>query len=145
MVLSCQKAPCSLRYLSYLFKIIFMIDHASVNVSNYEKSKVFYSAALAPLGYTLVMDVPEHKAAGFGRNGKPDFWISEKSATTGVHVAILAETRDMIVKFHAAALSAGGTDNGAPGVRPMYHPDYYGAFIFDFDGNNIEVVKHQAE
>lgn len=122
-----------------------MIDHTSLNVSNYEKSKEFYSKALAPLNYSLLMDIPEMQAAGFGANGKPDLWISQKEHRGTVHVAVTAEKRSLVDAFYKAALEAGGKDNGAPGLRSEYHANYYGAFVYDFDGNNIEVVCHKPE
>jgi catechol 2,3-dioxygenase-like lactoylglutathione lyase family enzyme len=122
-----------------------MIDHASICVSNYQTAKEFYSKALSPLGYSVSMDVPEIKAAGFGVNGKPDFWISEKETIGTVHVALGVESRSVVDGFYEAALKAGGKDNGAPGLRTHYHPHYYGAFVYDADGNNIEVVCHKPE
>ncbi len=126
-----------------------MIDHASVNVRDYETSKAFYARALAPIGYTLVLEVPAAinpagiPAAGFGENGKPDFWISlGDPGHPGTHVAFQVASRAIVDAFHAAALAAGGTDNGAPGLRPIYHPNYYGAFVRDPDGHNIEAVCH---
>ena len=127
-----------------------MIDHVGLSVSKYETSKAFFLTALAPLGYGLVMEVtPEEyhtRAAGLGKNGKPDVWISEEGKTTPhVHLAIVAETRAEVDAFYKAALEAGGKDNGAPGLRPDYHPNYYGAFVFDPDGHNIEAVCHKPE
>jgi catechol 2,3-dioxygenase-like lactoylglutathione lyase family enzyme len=122
-----------------------VIDHVGVNVSDYERSRDFYEKALAPLGYSLLME-PTPGRCGFGREGKPDFWISgEREPTTeNVHVALAAPDRATVDAFHAAGLAAGGTDNGEPGLRD-YHPTYYGAFLRDPDGNNIEVVCHTAE
>ena len=129
-----------------------MIDHVGFPVSDYARSKRFYEQALAPLGYTLIMEVgAEHTssgtpAAGFGVNQKPDFWIGGEGALSGVlHVAIVAKDRAAVDAFHRAALEAGGTDNGAPGLRPVYHPSYYGAFVLDPDGHNIEAVCHAPE
>ena len=124
-----------------------MIDHIGFPVSDYARSKAFYERALAPLGYSLIMEVRQTKdgaaAAGFGINGKPDFWIGgEGKLNKPVHVAILAEDRDTVDAFHRAALAAGGKDNGAPGLRPHYHPHYYGAFVLDPDGHNVEAVCH---
>jgi catechol 2,3-dioxygenase-like lactoylglutathione lyase family enzyme len=123
-----------------------MIDHVGVNVSDYERSRDFYEKALAPLGYALLME-PRPGIGGFGREGKPDLWISsEREPTTeNVHVALAAADRATVDAFHAAALEAGGTDNGEPGVREIYHPTYYGAYVFDPDGNNVEVVCHKPE
>ncbi len=126
-----------------------MIDHVGFPISDYEKSKTFYTKALAPLGYTLIMEVPGDingsgfPAAGFGANGKPDFWIGgEGGLEKPLHVAILAKNRAAVDAFYRAALAAGGKDNGAPGLRPHYHKDYYGAFVLDLDGHNIEAVCH---
>jgi catechol 2,3-dioxygenase-like lactoylglutathione lyase family enzyme len=127
-----------------------MIDHIGFPISDYERAKAFYAAALAPLGYTLVMEVDDavnpsgHPAAGFGANGKPDFWIGgEGGIDKPLHVAIAAENRAAVDAFHRAALEAGGRDNGRPGLRPHYHADYYGAFVLDPDGHNIEAVCHR--
>jgi catechol 2,3-dioxygenase-like lactoylglutathione lyase family enzyme len=136
-----------------------MIDHVGFSVSDYARAKAFYEKALAPLGYALVMEVgppqSEQPAAGFGSGGKPDFWIGSdgnplptlprKRGRVGrglVHIAILAKDRQTVDAFHRAALAAGGKDNGAPGVRPHYHANYYGAFVLDPDGHNIEAVCH---
>lgn len=126
-----------------------MIDHVGFAVSDYAKSKRFYEQALAPLGYTLIMEVgAEHTeskapAAGFGANGKPDFWIGgEGGLKHPLHVAIVAKDRATVDAFYRAALAAGAKDNGAPGQRPQYHPNYYGAFVLDLDGHNIEAVCH---
>lgn len=123
-----------------------MLDHVGINVSDYERSRDFYQEALTPLGYSLLME-PTEGHCGFGREGKPDFWISgvRDPATENVHVALGAPDRATVDAFHAAALAAGGTDNGEPGVREHYHPTYYGAFVRDPDGNNIEVVCHKPE
>src|SRR5258707_15461388 len=125
-----------------------MIDHVGFPVSDYAHSKSFYEKALAPLGYTLVMEVqqPENDspAAGFGADGKPDFWIGgEGGLGRALHIAIATEDRAAVDAFHRAALAAGGRDNGAPGVRAHYHPNYYGAFVLDPDGHNIEAVCHK--
>ena len=118
-----------------------MIDHAGVNVRDAGKSKAFYRAALAPLGYTLIMEGKEY--AGFGVPSKPDFWIGEgKPNVPPIHVAFRAETRAQVDAFHKAAIAAGGRDNGGPGLRPHYHANYYGAFVLDPDGHNIEAVCH---
>jgi catechol 2,3-dioxygenase-like lactoylglutathione lyase family enzyme len=126
-----------------------MIDHIGIRVSNLQKSKAFYIAAFAPINYQLLMEFPAAvtgtvDVAGFGEAPKPDFWISEIPETISpVHVAFTVSSRDKVDAFYKAALAAGGRDNGAPGVRPHYHPDYYGAFILDPDGHNIEAVCHQ--
>jgi catechol 2,3-dioxygenase-like lactoylglutathione lyase family enzyme len=119
-----------------------MLDHLGFTVSDYERSKAFYAQALAPLGISLLME-PVGQAAGFGKDGKPFFWIETRGeAVTGVHVAFATDDRATVDAFHAAALEAGGTDNGAPGVREIYHPNYYGAYVLDPDGNNVEAVCH---
>jgi catechol 2,3-dioxygenase-like lactoylglutathione lyase family enzyme len=124
-----------------------MIDHIGFPVSDYERAKAFYGVALAPLDYVLVLEVRQSDndapAAGFGANGKPDFWIGgEGGLDKPLHVAILAKNRAAVDAFYRAAITAGGRDNGAPGIRAHYHPDYYGAFVLDPDGHNIEAVCH---
>lgn len=127
-----------------------MIDHVGLTVSNIEKSKEFYKLALAPLGFQLLAEVPASITggkdfAGFGEPPKPEFWISGGTPNDPpIHVAIQANSRAQVDSFYKAALSAGGRDNGAPGIRAHYHPNYYGAFVFDYDGHNIEVVCHLA-
>jgi len=118
-----------------------MLDHIGVAVANYEQSKRFYQAALAPLGYALVMEFGGD-AAGLGVGGRPDFWISQGASGAPAHIAFTARDRATVDAFHKAALAAGGRDNGGPGVRAQYHPTYYGAFVLDLDGNNIEAVCH---
>jgi catechol 2,3-dioxygenase-like lactoylglutathione lyase family enzyme len=125
-----------------------MIDHIGFPVSDYERSKAFYTKALAPLGYTLVMEVrqTEHDspAAGFGANEKPDLWIGgEGGLNRAMHVAIAVNDRAAVDAFYHAALAAGGKSNGAPGLRPHYHPNYYAAFVLDPDGHNVEAVCHK--
>jgi len=125
-----------------------MIDHTGVIVSDFSTSKDFYRAALAPLGYTLLMEVSAAQtghgdAAGFGVAPKPDFWIGNGTPNQPpVHVAFRAADRARVDAFHRAAIAAGGRDNGAPGLRPHYHSNYYGAFVLDPDGHNIEAVCH---
>ena len=121
-----------------------MLDHVGLNVSDYERSRDFYAQALAPLGYELLME-PVPAVGGFGspQDQKPFFWISTReTANQRVHVAFGVDSRELVDAFHDAALAAGGTDNGEPGPREIYHPNYYGAFIHDPDGNNIEAVCH---
>jgi catechol 2,3-dioxygenase-like lactoylglutathione lyase family enzyme len=129
-----------------------VIDHVGYAVSDYARALEFYTRALAPLGYVLIMEVPGDTnpsgfpAAGFGIGGKPDLWIGgEGKLEKPLHVAIVAKDRAAVDAFHRAALAAGGRDNGAPGLRPQYHPDYYAAFVLDPDGHNIEAVCHAAE
>ncbi len=120
-----------------------MIDHISLKVKDFGKSRSFYESALKPLGYRVAMQFGE--AAGFGAPDQPDFWIGAGSGAAPIHVAFVATNRKGVDAFHKAALAAGGKDNGAPGLRPQYHPHYYGAFVFDPDGNNIEAVCHTPE
>jgi len=125
-----------------------MIDHMGLTVSDPTRSRHFYDKALAPIGYEVLMEVPkdftEGRAVfGYGVDPKPDFWVSEGVPNQPrLHVAFRAERRNQVDEFYKAALAAGGKDNGAPGLRPHYHPDYYGAFVLDPDGHNIEVVCH---
>ena len=133
-----------------------MIDHIGFSVSDVSKSKAFYRAALAPLGYELLMELTAEQTggfegAGFGQPPKPDFWIGagatgsqveKPEGEEGAHVAFRAASRAQVDAFYAAAIAAGGRDHGAPGLRPHYHPNYYGAFVLDPDGNNIEAVCH---
>lgn len=127
-----------------------MIDHLGIAVSDYPASKAFYDAAMAPLGASLLYEVPPQftggaKVVGYGRD-RPVFWLHEGAEPgPGRHVAFTARSRAEVDAFHAAALTAGGKDNGAPGLRPHYHADYYGAFVLDPDGNNIEAVCHAPE
>jgi catechol 2,3-dioxygenase-like lactoylglutathione lyase family enzyme len=118
-----------------------MLDHIGLIVSDYSASKRFFEAALAPLDYEIIMEFGG-STGGLGAGGNPDFWISQGDAGTPTHVAFASPDRATVDAFHAAALVAGGRDNGAPGLRPQYHPNYYGAFIYDPDGNNIEAVCH---
>src|SRR5579871_309556 len=130
-----------------------VLDHIGINVSDYEKSKTFYEKALAPLGIKAVMEWG--KACGFGRDGKPDFWIGQGQtsfqkpeqlqAITPVHVSFRAKSRAEVDAFHAAAMAAGGRDHGKPGPRTEYHPRYYGAFVLDPDGHNVEAVIHDHQ
>jgi len=119
-----------------------MIDHIGIQVRDLAKSIAFYEQALAPLGYVLIMKL-EGQFAGFGAGGKPDFWIGVGAPADRIHVGFRAKGRADVRAFYAAAMAAGGTDNGPPGVREMYHPDYYGAFVRDPDGYNIEAVCHE--
>jgi catechol 2,3-dioxygenase-like lactoylglutathione lyase family enzyme len=118
-----------------------MIDHTGIMVTDLKRSIDFYTRALAPLGYTLAMTFEQH--AGFGA-GKPDFWLDgRKGPSDKVHIAFRARGRAEVRAFYEAALAAGATDNGPPGVRETYHPNYYGAFVRDPDGHNIEAVCHE--
>jgi len=131
-----------------------MIDHLSFYATNYPSSKRFYDSALAPLGYQTVMEMvatwdkefPTRRMCAFGPPKKPIFWLMEvKQPASPRHVAFAAMDRSAVDAFHKAGLSAGGTDNGSPGPRPIYHPGYYGAFVVDPDGNNVEAVCHRPE
>jgi catechol 2,3-dioxygenase-like lactoylglutathione lyase family enzyme len=119
-----------------------MLDHVGVPVSDFERSKRYYAQALSPLGYELIME-PSASAAGFGKLGKPDFWIAQGEIGRALHIAFAAEDRATVDAFYEAAIAAGGRDNGGPGLRPHYHASYYGAFVLDPDGNNIEAVCHK--
>jgi catechol 2,3-dioxygenase-like lactoylglutathione lyase family enzyme len=123
-----------------------VFDHVSLNVSDYEVSKRFYEQTLAPLGYSVQLEFAEWKMAGFGAEGvASDFWIGEREPRAiGTHVAFQAPDLATVDAFHAAGLAAGGTDNGSPGIREVYHPTYYAAYVLDPDGNNVEAVCHDA-
>jgi catechol 2,3-dioxygenase-like lactoylglutathione lyase family enzyme len=125
-----------------------MLDHIGFIVSDLEAAKTFYAAALAPLGYEVVMDF-EHdgkRHVGLGAGGKPDFWLQQGQTTMPhLHISFRADTRAKVDTFYKAALAAGGRDNGGPGLRPHYHAHYYGAFVIDGDGHNIEAVCHSPE
>jgi catechol 2,3-dioxygenase-like lactoylglutathione lyase family enzyme len=124
-----------------------MIDHTGVVVSDFARAKAFYASALAPIGYQLLWEVPAQfaprGAAGFGVPPKPDFWIAGGTPNVpAIHIAFRADSRALVDAFYKAAIAAGGRDNGAPGARPHYHANYYGAFVLDLDGHNIEAVCH---
>ncbi len=126
------------------------LDHIGISVSDYARAKAFYLKALEPLGIALIMEFGA--SAGFGRGGKPELWIygqpasyqsaEQLRAITPVHVCVKAHNRLEVEAFHRAALAAGGRDFGAPGLRPHYHPGYFGAFVLDHDGHNLEAVFH---
>lgn len=125
-----------------------MIDHTGYNVSDPAKSRAFYEAALAPLGYAVLMEIPvEHTGGrvvlGLGVPPKPDFWLAQGTVNEPrLHIAFRAASKAEVDAFYAAAIAAGGKDNGPPGPRPHYHPNYYGAFVLDPDGHNVEAVFH---
>src|ERR671913_1418655 len=130
---------------------MLMLDHVGIAVADAERSRRFYEQALAPLGITLIMSVtPEQTesggtAHGFGSDGKPYFWVGDNERVgEGTHVAFEVETRAKVDAFHAAALTAGGRDNGAPGPRPDYGPDYYAAFAVDPDAYRLEAYCGRA-
>lgn len=126
-----------------------MLDHVGVAISDFARSRAFYKAALAPLGIDLIVEFTAAETgagaqAGFGTPGKLFFWIGDGKTPPGaVHIAFSAAGRPTVDAFHAAAMAVGARDNGAPGLRPHYHADYYGAFVLDPDGNNIEAVCHK--
>jgi catechol 2,3-dioxygenase-like lactoylglutathione lyase family enzyme len=132
------------------YRFMSILDHVGINVSDYARSKAFYERALAPLGISIAMEYGQ--GGGFGRDGKPALWISKGpsafqkpehlSTITPIHVAFVARSRAEVDAFYREALAAGGRDNGAPGVRADYHPNYYGAFVLDPDGHNVEAVIH---
>ena len=138
--------PCSLALDGRLVsgETPAMIDHVIIGVKDVDSATKFYTAALAPLGYTLGFE--GEWGAGFkNAQGSPDFWIRPEEAVTPVHVALQADNRDLVGAFFAAAIAAGGKDNGAPGLRPHYHETYFAAFVLDADGHNIEAVCHKPE
>jgi catechol 2,3-dioxygenase-like lactoylglutathione lyase family enzyme len=136
-----------------------MLDHVSLRVSDQERSKQFYAAALAPLGYDLAME--NTSGAGFRKTSIPEFWVKQGQVASvsegldpahmvgcggaGIHVAFASDDRRGVEEFHRAALAAGGRDNGPPALRPEYHPNYFGAFVLDPDGYNVEAVCHRGE
>ncbi len=128
-----------------------MIDHIGFSVSDFDRAKEFYVRALAPLGFSVVMEVTKEQngyfdSAGFGSGGKPDLWISANGGLNKpVHIALAAKDRATVDAFYAAAIAAGGQDNGPPGIRAHYHPNYYAAFVRDPDGHNIEAVCQTPE
>lgn len=129
-----------------------MIDHIGLSVADYEKSKAFYDAVMPTIGASCIVALTAadtggtYEGAGYGVGGKPSFWIGTGGRTRGsLHIAFVAESRAAVDAFHAAAIAAGATCNGPPGIRAHYHPNYYGAFAFDLDGNNIEAVCHRPE
>lgn len=128
-----------------------MFDHIGFSTADLPRLRAFYEKALAPLGIgvrmevTLEMTGSDDASVGFGRE-RPQFWLSTGAAhQPGIHIAFAADSRAMVDAFYAAAIAAGGRGNGPPGLRPQYHPDYYGAFVLDPDGHNIEAVTHKPE
>jgi catechol 2,3-dioxygenase-like lactoylglutathione lyase family enzyme len=124
-----------------------MLDHIGITASDFDRSKAFYDAALGPLGVRVVMSVSAEQTGGSPYVGygstRPVFWMGAMGPPSGpIHIAFTAQTRDQVKAFHDAAMAAGGRDNGGPGLRPHYHPDYFGAFVLDPDGNNVEAVCH---
>jgi catechol 2,3-dioxygenase-like lactoylglutathione lyase family enzyme len=121
-----------------------IIDHIGLVVGDYEQSKQFFSRALAPLGIRLVMEIAGN--AGFGKADKAEFWFAaDGEIQRPMHIAFIADNRDQVRAFYAAAMAAGGKDNGPPGIREIYHPEYFGAFVIGPDGHNVEAVCHKAE
>ena len=122
-----------------------VLDHVALNVTDFERSRPFYLQALAPLGIGIVMEFPDAKALGLGEGDMPYLWICERGVpSTSTHVALTAPDVETVDAFYEAAIAAGGVDNGLPGPRPAYHEGYYGAFVLDPDGNNVEAVCHRA-
>ncbi len=122
-----------------------MFDHVGLNVRDYHASRAFYEQALVPLGWKVRNEWPEHGVVGFAHESGATFWLHRREPYgTGTHVAFPCDDRATVDAFHAAGLAAGGEDNGPPGLR-WYHENYYGAFVLDPDGNNIEAVCHRAE
>jgi catechol 2,3-dioxygenase-like lactoylglutathione lyase family enzyme len=118
-----------------------ILDHIGITVRDFARSKEFYTLALAPLGIVPLMEHGQ-EWIGFGRGQKPEFWFGVGEPTSPIHVAFAAKSRDDVDAFYEAAIAAGGVDNGPPGVREIYHPRYYGGFVLDLDGHNIEAVHH---
>ena len=131
------------------------LDHLGISVTDFAAALAFYEKALAPLGIKVAMKVGKeqtgghYEGAGFGKGEKPDFWIGagggKKAAGNSVHVSFAADNRAAVDAFYKAAMEAGGKDNGPPGIRAHYHPNYYGAFVFDLDGHNVEACVHKPE
>lgn len=117
-----------------------MIDHLNLHVRDLARSVRFYAEALAPLGVVTVHE--DATTAGFGPPNAPQLWLAPATAVQPIHLAFTARSREEVRRFHAAALAAGARDNGGPGLRPHYHPHYYGAFVLDPDGHNVEAVCH---
>lgn len=128
-----------------------VLDHISLSVGDMARARAFYEKALAPIGFTVLMEFPASMTgtvdvAGLGVEGKPYFWLSASGRQTpATHIAFGVETRAEVDAFYEASITAGGTDNGAPGIREIYHPTYYGAFVRDPEGHNIEAVCHAPE
>lgn len=129
-----------------------MLDHMGISVSDYPKSKAFYDAVMPAIGGSCIMALTAaetggtYEGAGYGVDGKPSFWIGTGGPLQGrLHVAFAAPSRTAVDVFYKAAMAAGATDNGPPGIRAHYHPNYYGAFVLDPDGHNIEAVCHLPE
>ena len=129
-----------------------MLDHIGITVADFAASRAFYERALSPLGYRTVMEVtPEMTGSaarylGMGQDAKPSFWIGADNSNPvthgGLHLAMTAASRKAVDAFYEAAIAAGARDNGAPGIRAHYHPNYYGAFVIDPNGHNLEAVCH---
>jgi catechol 2,3-dioxygenase-like lactoylglutathione lyase family enzyme len=128
-----------------------MIDHIGIGAKDFSASRQFYDATLAILGITPIVEVTpdqtgSYHGVGYGRDGKPFFWLGNGGPRgAGMHVAFTAASRSQVDLFYETALRCGGKDNGIPGLRPYYHPNYYGAFIYDPDGINVEAVCHSSE
>ena len=118
----------------------YVIDHVSFAVGDLARAKTFYVAALEPLGFGVAMEFPV--AVGLGLPDRPQLWLQQGTPAGPIHIALHARDEASVQAFHAAALAAGGSDNGGPGLRPQYHPTYYAAYVKDLDGNNLEAVFH---
>ena len=123
----------------------YALDHVGLAVGEIGRSRRFYAEALRPLGLGIVLEFGDPPVLGIGLPAMPQFWLHQGPPSAPVHIAFHAVDRPAVDAFHAAALAAGGRDNGAPGLRPHYHPSYYGAFVLDPDGNNVEAVCHTPE
>jgi catechol 2,3-dioxygenase-like lactoylglutathione lyase family enzyme len=138
-------------WLQRIWRQKIMMDHIGVNVMDFARSKAFYEKALAPLSIALLKEISAAQSganahAGFGSDGKPFFWIGTGIRASGpLHIAFVTPRRSDVEAFHRAAMAAGGTDNGSPGPRPQYHANYFGAFVLDPDGNNVEAVCHNPQ
>jgi catechol 2,3-dioxygenase-like lactoylglutathione lyase family enzyme len=121
-----------------------MIDHLTLKVRDLQRAKAFYTAALAPLGYEILMEY--EGGLGMGADKKPDLWLAQDpESVRPLHLAFTAPDRAAVRAFHAAALKGGAKDNGGPGIREHYHPTYYAAFVLDENGHNLEAVVHRPE
>lgn len=122
-----------------------ILDHIGLSVENYDECKAFYIEALKPLGISLQIEFKEYQVCGFGKGGKAEFWLEKGVPTRSqMHIAFQADSKDIVDAFYDAAIKAGGIDNGKPGIREVYHPKYYGAFVIDPEGHNVEAVCHQG-
>ena len=119
-----------------------MLDHIGIGVKDLAASKKFYTEALGAIGYSIKAEYPEHNVVGMGEGDRSDFWFSQDTMPGKAHLSFAAKTRAEVDAFYEAGIKAGGKDNGKPGIRETYSPTYYAAFVYDPDGNNVEVVCH---